>query len=123
MTCYPIASLSEAQLLKLADFYTDSCLHPNILTDESIYRTEAWRYEMADADADLTYNGTVYSEMLGSITLARATLMAANKATFPGASVSYQYGGDPDYIPEMTWEELKEYQADRRREDRADLGV
>ncbi len=41
MTCYPIASLSEAQLLKLADFYTDSCLHPNILTDESIYRTEA----------------------------------------------------------------------------------
>ena len=109
MTCYPIASLSEAQLLKLADFYTDSCLHPNIMTDESIYRTEAWRYEMADADADLAYNGTVYSEMLGSITLASASLMAANKATFPGASVTYQYGGDPDYIPEMTWDELKEY--------------
>ena len=109
MTYYPIASLSEAQLLKLADFYTDSCLHPNILTDESIYRTEAWRYEMTDADADLTYNGTVYSEMLGALTLATTTLTAANKATFPGASVSYQYGGDPDYIPEMTWDELKEY--------------
>ena len=109
MTCYPIASLSEAQLLKLADFYTDSCLHPNIMTDESIYRTEAWRYEMADADADLTYNGTVYSEMQGAMTLTRAGLMAANKITFPGASVSYDYGGDPDHIPEMTWEELKEY--------------
>lgn len=109
MTCYPIASLSEAQLLKLADFYTDSCLHPNIMTDDSIYRTEAWRYEMTDADADLTYNGTVYSEMLGALTLASATLITANKATFPGASVSYEYGGDPDYIPEMTWDELKEY--------------
>ena len=109
MTCYPVASLSEAQLLKLADLYTDLCLNPLIMEDETIYRQEAWRYEMADADADLTYNGTVYSEMLGATTLDRAGLMAANKATFPGASVSYDYGGDPDHIPEMTWEELKEY--------------
>ena len=109
MTSYPVASLSEAQLLKLADLYTDLCLNPRIMTDESIYRTEAWRYEMTDTDADLTYNGTVYSEMLGARTLSRATLLAANKATFPGASVSYEYGGDPDMIPEMTWEDLKEY--------------
>ena len=109
MTAYPVASLSEEQLLKLADYYTDLCLNPQIMTDESIYRTEAWRYEMADMDADLTYNGTVYSEMLGARTLLQATLHAANKATFPGASLSYEYGGDPDVIPEMTWEELKEY--------------
>ena len=109
MTCYPVASLSEAQLLKLADLYTDLCLNPQIMTDESIYRTEAWRYEMADADAEMTYYGTVYSEMLGARTLERAALLAANKATFPGASVSYDYGGDPDVIPEMTWEELKDY--------------
>ncbi len=109
MTCYPVASLSEAQLLKLADFYTDLCLNPDIMTKESIYRTEAWRYEAADADAPLTYNGTVYSEMQGAVTLSRAALMAANKITFPGASVSYDYGGDPDFIPEMTWEELKDY--------------
>ena len=109
MTGYPIASLSEAQLLKLADMYTDMCLNPIIMEDESIFRTEAWRYEMADADAELTYNGTVYSEMLGVRDLTRAGLLAANKITFPGASVSYEYGGDPDVIPEMTWEELKEY--------------
>ena len=109
VTSYPLASLSEEQLLKLADMYTDMCLNPCIMEDESIYRTEAWRYEMANADAELTYNGTVYSEMKGAWTLDHAGLMAANKATFPGASVSYDYGGNPDYIPEMTWEELKEY--------------
>ncbi len=109
MTCYPMASLSEAQLLKLADMYTDMCLNPRIMTDESIYRTEAWRYEMADADADLTYNGTVYSEMLGSRTLSRAANSNANKVTFPGASVSFEYGGNPDVIPEMTWDDLKDY--------------
>ena len=111
MTSYPVASLSEAQLLKLADMYTDMCLNPRILEDESIYRTEAWRYELSDADAELTYNGTVYSEMLGARTIGRAGLLAANKVTFPGASVSYEYGGDPDVIPEMTWDELKAYHA------------
>ena len=31
MTTYPIASLSEEQLLKYADYYTDSCFNPLIL--------------------------------------------------------------------------------------------
>ena len=108
-TGYPMSSLSEDQLLKLADMYTDMCLHPDLMTDESIFRTEAWRYEMADAEAEMTYNGTVYSEMLGAYTLERAALVAANKATFPGASVSYMYGGIPEKIPEMTWQDVKDY--------------
>ncbi len=109
MTWFPVASLSEAQLLKLADFYTDLCLNPMIMSDESIYRTEAWRYEMTDPDADLTLNGTVYTEMTGAMDLGEAALYAANKATFPGASISYNYGGDPDHIPEMVWQDLKDY--------------
>ena len=44
MTSFPVASLSEKQLLALADFYTDCCLHPLILGREDIFRTEAWRY-------------------------------------------------------------------------------
>ena len=109
MTYYPVASLSEAQLLKLAELYTDLCMHPSIMNDESVFSTEAWRYEMADADAELTYNGTVYSEMLGALTQAHAAMDAANRVTFPGASLSYNFGGVPDVIPEMTWEDVKNY--------------
>ena len=109
MTCYPIASLSEAQLLKYADYYTDSCLHPNVLTDESIYRTEAWRYRMASMEDALTLEGTVYSEMQGAYTLSRAALLNANRATFPGSALTLDQGGDPDYIPDMTWDDLKAY--------------
>ena len=109
LTYYPVASLSEEQLLKLADFYTDSCLHPLIMNREDIFRTEAWRYEMADMDSPLTLNGTVYSEMLGAVTLDFRAMINANTATFPGSSMIYNYGGDPDYIPDMTWEALKEY--------------
>ena len=31
LTQYPVASLSEEQLLSLADFYVDSCFHPMIM--------------------------------------------------------------------------------------------
>ena len=109
MTCYPVASLSEEQLLHLADFYISMCFEPLILRDESIYRTEAWRYNMADTDDELTIKGTVYTEMQGAYTLSRAALLNANRATFPGGSLCYDYGGDPDYIPDMTYEALKSY--------------
>ncbi len=109
MTSYPIASLSEEQLLALADFYTDCCLHPIIMDREDIFRTEAWRYEMEDMDSPLTLNGTVYSEMTGAITLQRSAMDNANLATFPGAALTFDYGGKPEAIPEMTWEALKEY--------------
>ena len=109
ITTFPVASLSEEQLLALADVYTDACFHPMVMTEESIYRTEAWRYEMADADSPLTYNGTVYSEMTGALTLDRAAMDNANRVTFPGAALSYNYGGIPDAIPQMTWESLKAY--------------
>ena len=36
MTSFPVASLSEEQLLKLADFYTDLCLNPLIMSEEKI---------------------------------------------------------------------------------------
>ena len=109
MTSYPVASMSEAQLLKLADWYTDSCLHPNIMTDESIFRTQAWHYEMENAEAPLTVEGTVYTEMTGALTLEATALDNANRATFPGAALSYDYGGVPETIMEMTWEDLKAY--------------
>ena len=109
MTWYPIASLSEAQLLKLADLYVDSCFHPLILTNENVFHTEAWRYNMASMEDDLTIEGTVYTEMQGSFTLAREAQLNANQATFPGSALSMDQGGEPDHIPEMTYENLKNF--------------
>ena len=109
MTCYPIASLSEAQLLKYADYYTDSCLHPNVLEKESIFRTEAWRYRLEKAEDPLTLEGTVYSEMQGAMTLNRFANMEAYRQTFPGSVLGNDYGGNPDDIPDMTYESLKNY--------------
>ena len=109
MTTYPVASLSEAQLLKYADYYTDSCLNPTIMEDESIFREEAWRYRLADADDALTIEGTVYSEMLGARNLASTAYTNMFRTAFPGSTIGNVSGGEPEHIPEMTWETLKNY--------------
>ena len=109
MTQFPVASLSEEQLLALADYYVDSCFHPMIMTDESIFRTQAWHYNLPDMDSDLTYEGVVYSEVSGLMTLNSMALEHANDVTFPGAALSYAYGGMPESIPDMTWEDVKAY--------------
>ncbi len=108
-TSYPLASLSEEQLLHLADYYIDSCFHPLIMHDESIFKTQAWHYNLPELDGEMTYEGVVYSEMQGAMTLARKALDNANGITFPGSALSYNYGGVPEVIPEMTWEDVKNY--------------
>ncbi|MBR2527455.1 MAG: insulinase family protein [Blautia sp.] len=109
LTSYPIASLSEEQLLKLAEFYTDACFYPIIMENENIFRTEAWRYRLENEEAPLTIEGTVYSEMLGSMTLQRQAIMNLMRAAFPGSIAGNDSGGDPDCIPDMTWQALKDY--------------
>ena len=108
MTTYPIASLSEEQLLKYADFYTDSCFNPMIYEDKSIFDEEAWRYAL-DENGELTIEGTVYSEMLGSYTRQTEAVYNFMKTIFPGSVAGNSSGGNPDHIPEMTWEDLTSY--------------
>ena len=109
MTTYPVASLSEAQLFKYADFYTDSVFHPILMTDESIFAQEAWRYSLTGMDGDLTIAGTVYSEMQGGYDLQSAALNNAYRTLYPGAEIGNCFGGLPEKIPDLTWDRLKEY--------------
>ena len=109
VTFYQAASLSEAQLLKLADLYTDCCLHPLIMQDEGIFRKEAWRYRLNSADDPLTIEGTVYSEMQGSINLKHAAADNFTRLALPGSCCGNLFGGLPEAIPDMTYDDLKAY--------------
>ena len=109
MTIYPVASLSEDQLFTLADYYTDSVFNPMLLEDKSIFDEEAWRYVLRSADDDLTIAGTVYSEMLGATTRTRKAGKNFLGVIFPGSYIANDSGGNPDAIPDMTWEDVKDY--------------
>lgn len=106
-TAYPVSSMSEEQLLKLAEVYLDCVYYPSVYTDKTIFLREAWRYEMADKDAPLIINGTVYNEMKGSLgNLSTAALYNVLDALYPNSIQANISGGDPQKIKDLTYEQL-----------------
>ncbi|HML46801.1 MAG TPA: insulinase family protein, partial [Clostridia bacterium] len=105
-TIYPMASLSEEQLFKLADVYLDGVFHPMLYRDERLMLREAWRYELPDAQSSLTLTGTVYNEMKGARTIARLANQNLQAALYPDSIVGNDSGGDPEYIPDLTYGQL-----------------
>ncbi len=108
-TLYPIASLSEQQLLKYADYYTDLCFEPLILENEDIFRTEAWRYTLGSTSDDIKVTGTIYSEMSGSYTAARKAITKAFEQLYPGSPSSFDPGGVPSEVLKLTYDEVKDF--------------
>lgn len=109
-TNYMMSSLSEEQLLNLADYYLSGTFDTLIYSDPSIKEREAWHYELESAESDLTLSGTVYSEMQGYQTdFNTASYTNYKKTMYPTSPVAYNQGGDPDYIPELTNDDMIEY--------------
>lgn len=108
-TAYPVASLSEKQLLKLADYYTDLCFEPLILTDEDIFRSEAWSYSLADEKADITVGGTIYSEMMNTYSADRDALRRAVRLLYPDSSAAHEAGGVPDDLLTLSYDDVKRF--------------
>ena len=88
------------------DVYMDAVLHPNIYKHEEIFRQEGWNYHLEEADGELSYNGVVYNEMKGAFSSPDGVLdrMILN-SLFPDTTYANESGGDPDVIPELTYEE------------------
>ena len=62
-----------------------------------------------DADAPLTINGVVYNEMRGVFSSPDQQLeRLIQKALFPDTAYGNESGGDPDYIPDLSYEEFME---------------
>jgi len=106
-TVYPIASYNDKDYKSLCDVYMDAVLNPNIYRYEEIFRQEGWGYQMESEDDELIINGVVYNEMKGAFSDPDSILSSAiDKALYPDTTYSYESGGDPDHIPELTYEEF-----------------
>lgn len=105
-TVYPVASCNEKDFQNLMDVYMDAVLHPNIYKHEEIFRQEGWSYELEDKDAELTYNGVVYNEMKGAFSSPDGVLdRAILNSLFPDTTYANESGGDPEFIPYLTYEQ------------------
>lgn len=105
-TVYPIASYNDQDYKNLMDVYMDAVFHPNITKYCEIFMQEGWHYELESEDAPLTINGVVYNEMKGAYSSPDEVLQTQiSKSLFPDNTYSHNSGGDPKYIPQLTYEE------------------
>ncbi len=109
-TVYPVASCNDQDFKNLCDVYLDAVFHPNIYEREQIFRQEGWHYEIEDENSPITVNGVVYSEMKGAFSSPDDMLgRAIFDSLFPDTCYGVESGGDPDVIPNLTYEAFLDF--------------
>ena len=109
-TVYPVASCNDKDFKNLVHVYLDAVFYPNIYKEEKIFRQEGWHYEMEDTDAPLTINGVVYNEMKGAFSSPDDVVSReVMNGLYPDTTYGLESGGDPEVIPELTYEEFLKF--------------
>ena len=109
-TVYPASSTNEHDYFNLMSVYGDAVFRP--LLPEWTFMQEGHRYEYQDGKLAIT--GIVYNEMKGAYS-ALDTYAGhwSIKAIMPGTPYAFESGGVPEEIPQLTWEELKQFHKSR----------
>ncbi len=105
-TIYPVSSRDERDFHNLMRVYLDAVFHPLLLENPAIFAQEGWHYEVDDP-RNVTCKGVVFNEMKGVFSSPEALLdYEANRRLFPDTCYRWVSGGDPEHIPELSWEEF-----------------
>ncbi|MBO7730741.1 MAG: insulinase family protein [Lachnospiraceae bacterium] len=109
-TLYPVASRNDQDFKNLMDVYLDAVLHPNIYHHPEILKQEGWSYKIENEDAPIEYNGVVYNEMKGAFSSPESVLeREIVHSLFPDTPYGVESGGNPDYIPDLTYEAFLDF--------------
>lgn len=109
-TVYPVASVNDQDFKNLMHVYMDAVFYPNIYNRKEIFEQEGWHYELNEEDGELKINGVVYNEMKGAFSSPESQLYRLIQSSlFPDTAYGVESGGDPDYIPELTYEEYLDF--------------
>ncbi|MDR2313319.1 MAG: insulinase family protein [Spirochaetaceae bacterium] len=109
-TVYPASSVNEKDYFNLMSVYADAVFRP--LLSEWTFMQEGWR--LVPGKKGFEYTGVVYNEMKGAYSSmdAYAELWSV-RGVMTGAPYAFDSGGDPDCIPDLSWEGLKEFHRSR----------
>jgi len=112
-TTYLFSTRNEKDFKNLLDVYLDATFFPRLSEDS--FKQEGIRFEFedpADPKSGLRYKGVVFNEMKGALATPGAAVdRAIGKTLFPGQTYAYVSGGDPQDIPNLTWEMLRRFHA------------
>ena len=109
-TVYPASSTNEHDYFNLMSVYGDAVFRP--LIPEWTFMQEGHRLEFQDGKLAVT--GVVYNEMKGAYSsLDTYAGHWSVKAIMPNTPYDFESGGDPEEIPQLTYEGLKEFHRSR----------
>ncbi|MDR3343745.1 MAG: insulinase family protein [Treponema sp.] len=121
-TVYPASSINEDDYFNLMSVYADAVFRP--LLSEWTFMQEGHRlmFRSPESSEDgsnygtpgLSITGVVYNEMKGAYSSPDAYGdLWATKAVLPDTPYSFESGGDPECIPDLTMEALREFHRNR----------
>ena len=107
---YPVASCNDKYFQNLMHVYMDAVFYPNIYQNDKTFRQEGWSYKLDNPDGELTISGVVYNEMKGAFSSPEGVLdRVVLNSLFPDNTYSVESGGDPEVIPELTYERFLDF--------------
>ncbi|HKW59136.1 MAG TPA: insulinase family protein [Candidatus Dormibacteraeota bacterium] len=110
-TVYPFSTRNAKDYRNLLDVYLDATFFPNLNKDS--FMQEGVRLEFedpADPKSGLRFKGVVFNEMKGALATPGAAMQRAiGKTLFQGTPYAHESGGDPRDIPNLTWEQLRDF--------------
>ncbi|WP_455218176.1 insulinase family protein [Kaarinaea lacus] len=110
-TAYPFASQNRKDFYNLLDVYLDAVFFSNL--NELDFYQEGHRVEFEEPenpDSNLVFKGVVFNEMKGAMSSPVSTLwQLLTKHLFPTTTYHYNSGGEPADIPNLTYEQLRDF--------------
>ncbi|XP_069314747.1 presequence protease, mitochondrial isoform X5 [Eulemur rufifrons] len=112
-TLYPFSTQNPRDFQNLLSVYLDAAFFPCLR--ELDFWQEGWRLEHENPDdpqSPLIFKGVVFNEMKGAFTdNERIFSQHLQNRLLPDHTYSVVSGGDPLCIPELTWEQLRQFHA------------
>lgn len=110
-TAYPFASQNEKDFFNLLDVYLDAVFFSRL--HELDFAQEGHRVEFEKADdpsSDLVFKGVVFNEMKGAMSAPTSALwQTLSKHLFQNSTYHFNSGGDPEDIPDLSYQQLKDF--------------
>ena len=110
-TAYPFASQNRKDYYNLLHVYLDAVFFSRL--DELDFAQEGHRIEFSEpgnAESPLVYKGVVFNEMKGAMSSVTSTLWhTLCKHLYPTTTYHHNSGGDPEHIPDLSYEQLKAF--------------
>ena len=104
-TFYPFSSRNEKDFLNIASVYLDAMFAPLLTEFPNIFLQEGWHTEINDGVP--SYKGVVFNEMKGAMSSVDDIIQnGICRLLFPNNCYRFNSGGDPEAIPDLTYEKF-----------------